>query len=106
MTEIGLGSNNSVAEGSVLPLYDGATQTDRIKYDQAAQTTARYWWLRSPYPWYARDVRIVLPSGALGSFGSATYGYGCTGLFEATDKGQVYHRGHTIGGVDAEMVQG
>lgn len=67
MTEIGLGSNDSVAEGSVLPLYDGATQTDRIKYDQAAQTTARYWWLRSPYPRNASSVRIVNPSGALNS---------------------------------------
>ena len=75
MTEIGLGSNDSVAEGSTLPLYDGATQTDRIKYDQAAQTTARYWWLRSPCPWSATDVRIVSPSGALVS-GYATIGYG------------------------------
>ena len=65
MTEIGLGSNDSVAEGSVLPLYDGATQTDRIKYDQAAQTTARYWWLRSPDPWSSIGVRVVNPSGAL-----------------------------------------
>lgn len=76
MTEIGLGSNDSVAEGSVLPLYDGATQTDRIKYDQAAQTTARYWWLRSPYPWYANLVRIVDPSGALNNYVGATVGYG------------------------------
>ena len=75
MTEIGLGSNDSVAEGSTLPLYDGATQTDRIKYDQAAQTTARYWWLRSPLPWSALSVRVVYSSGALGS-GSATNGYG------------------------------
>lgn len=69
MMEIGLGINGSVAEGSVLPLYDGATQTDRIKYDQAAQTTARYWWLRSPFPWDAGNVRIVYPSGALSSSG-------------------------------------
>lgn len=75
MTEIGLGSNNSVAEGSVLPLYDGATQTDRIKYDQAAQTTARYWWLRSPEPWGAGNVLYVNPSGALNS-GGATSGFG------------------------------
>lgn len=75
ITEIGLGSNNSVAEGSVLPLYDGATQTDRIKYDQAAQTTARYWWLRSPGPWGALSVRVVYPSGALSAY-SATDGYG------------------------------
>ena len=75
MTEIGLGSNGSVAEGSVLPLYDGATQTDRIKYDQAAQTTARYWWLRSPYSWITNRVRIVTPSGALDNI-SATAGNG------------------------------
>lgn len=75
MTEIGFGSNDSVAEGSVLPLYDGATQIDRIKYDQAAQTTARFWWLRSPSPWEADKVRIVNPSGALNSF-SATLGCG------------------------------
>lgn len=75
MTEIGLGSNNSVAEGSVLPLYDGATKTDRIKYDQAAQTTARYWWLRSPRPWSASYVSLVNPSGALGS-DNATSGLG------------------------------
>lgn len=77
MTEIGLGSNDSVAEGSALPLYDGATQTDRIKYDQAAQTTARYWWLRSPYPWSASSVRVVSPSEAL-ELSGATYGYGVT----------------------------
>lgn len=75
MTEIGIGSNDSVEEGSVLPLYDGATQTDRIKYDQAAQTTARYWWLRSPNPWNANYVRVVYPSGTLSSNG-ATGGYG------------------------------
>ena len=75
MTEIGFGSNDSAAEGSVLPLYDGATQVDRIKYDQAAQTTARYWWLRSPYPWNAYYVRIVNPSGALNNF-NATFGCG------------------------------
>ena len=74
MAEIGLGSNNSVAEGSVLPLYDGATQTDRIKYDQAAQTTARYWWLRSPFPWHADSVRIVFPSGALSDYGATVGG--------------------------------
>lgn len=74
MAEIGLGSNDSVAEGSVLPLYDGATQTDRIKYDQAAQTTARYWWLRSPLPWNAVRVRIVYPSGAL-NYSLATNDY-------------------------------
>lgn len=76
MAEIGLGSNDSVAEGSVLPLYDGATQTDRIKYDQAVQTTARYWWLRSPIPWLASGVRSVSSSGALHNGGGASFTYG------------------------------
>ena len=75
MTEIGLGSNGSVAEGSVLPLYDGATQTDRIKYNQAEQTTARYWWLRGPLSMDTSNVRVVTSSGTLYSYG-ASYGYG------------------------------
>lgn len=75
MQEIGLGTNNNVPEGSILPLYDGAAATDRIKYDQAAQTIARDWWLRSPSPWSASHVRFVSPSGALNS-NYAMHGYG------------------------------
>ena len=74
MTEVGLGNNDSVAEGSVMEYYNGATDTDRIKYDIAAPTTARYWWLRSPYPWLGSRVRYVTPSGALGNY-LANYGY-------------------------------
>ena len=65
MTELGLGNNNSIAEGSVLAYYANATQADRIKYDIATTATARYWWLRSPYPSSAISVRVVLPDGAL-----------------------------------------
>ena len=65
MAEVGLGNNDTVAEGSVMEFFNGATDTDRIKYDIAAPTTARYWWLRSPYPWYGNLVRFVSPSGAL-----------------------------------------
>lgn len=75
MTEAGLGNNDQIAEGSALPFYEGATQTDRIKYDQAAPTTARYWWLRSPYPWSAANVRYGTPDGAM-STTLAVYGYG------------------------------
>lgn len=75
MTEIGLGSNNSVAEGSVLPLYDGATQVDRIKYDVASPSTARYWWMRSPLPRFANFVHQVLTDGSFGS-SNATGGRG------------------------------
>ena len=66
MAEIGLGANNAVTEGSVLPYYEGSSEADRIKYDIANPTTARYWWLRSPNPWHANYVRVVYPSGALG----------------------------------------
>jgi hypothetical protein len=52
IVEVGLGNqwNDDVAGNKVLALYDGATNKDRIKY---FGTTARYWWLRSTYPWYA-----------------------------------------------------
>lgn len=65
MVEVGLGNNDAVAEGSVMEYYNGATDTDRIKYDIAAPTTARYWRLRSPFPWHGYHVRNVAPSGAL-----------------------------------------
>ena len=70
MVEVGLGNNDSVAEGSVMEYFNGATDTDRIKYDIAAPTTARYWWLRSPHPWNGYLVRNVTPSGALSSSGA------------------------------------
>ena len=62
MTEIFGSNNNGVAEGSQLAYWVGASDADRIKYDG---TTARYWWLRSPHPIYASNVRSVNPSGAL-----------------------------------------
>ena len=36
---------------------------------------ARYWWLRSPNPWNANNVRNVNPSGALNN-NNANKGYG------------------------------
>ena len=76
MTELGYGANNGVAEGSVLEYYDGADNTDRIKYDISSKTSARYWWMRSPHPWSAGHARNVVKSGAL-DFSLAFYGYGC-----------------------------
>ena len=75
MAELGLGKNDTIAEGTVLPFYDGATQVDRIKYDAASPSTARYWWMRSPIPWNAYNVRLVHPDGSLNN-GSAANGYG------------------------------
>lgn len=72
MTEIFGSNNNGIAEGSQLAYWVGATDADRIKYEN---TTARYWWLRSPYPTHAHYVRTVNPSGVL-SGGSAYGAYG------------------------------
>ena len=72
--ELGWGTEN-VAEGSVFKMYDGAANVDRIKYDISAQSTARVWWLRSPYPGDARYVRSVGSDGSL-SGNSANYGNG------------------------------
>ena len=67
--EMGYGTEN-VAEGSVFKLYDGAANVDRIKYDISAQSTARYWWLRSPYPGNANNVRYVYSDGSLSGYGA------------------------------------
>ena len=65
--ELGYGSEN-VAEGSVFKLFDGVDNVQRIKYDIAAQTTARHWWHRSPNPPYAGNVRGTYAStGAVSS---------------------------------------
>ena len=73
MTELGLGNNNSVAEGSTFEYWRvHTTNADRIKYEG---TTARYWWLRSPHSTYAYYVRDIGTSGALGHYDAdSSYG--------------------------------
>jgi len=46
--------------------YKGATDVDRIMYDNSGN--ARYQWLRSPYPGYAYLPRVVGLTGALSSY--------------------------------------
>jgi hypothetical protein len=80
MTELGWGANNSVYETSPdadsnvsnepFALYDGATNSDRIKYNNG---TARVWWLRSPNPSSANGERSVITDGSLNHSG-ADYG--------------------------------
>ena len=60
-------------DGELLEFYEGFTDTERIKYDAAG--SARYWWLRSPYPGHAYIERYVYASGALG-YTSAYNGHG------------------------------
>ena len=73
MTELGWGKNNNVSEtaanadGTIKTeaawdLYVGATNADRIK---TLNGTARYYWLRSPYPSVAGFERVVFPDGSL-----------------------------------------
>ncbi len=68
-TEITGSADGTVADGTQFPFYVGAVNADRIKYNTSG--TARYWWLRSPYPGYAFDVSGVGPDGTLG--GSFAY---------------------------------
>lgn len=79
--EIGFSSESGIVCGSVFDYYNGASQADKIKYDIAAQTTARYWWLRTPYPSSANIERYVSSSGAL-SRNSASYGHGAVAACE------------------------
>ena len=62
--ELGFGTEG-VAEGSVFKLYDGAANADRIKYDFSSTATARTWWMRSPNPGGAHNVRRVTTDGSL-----------------------------------------
>lgn len=79
--EIGFSSESGIVCGTVFDFYDGAAQADKIKYDIAAQTTARVWWLRTPYPSYAYDERYVGSSGALHNLGA----YGGIGAVAACE---------------------
>ena len=72
--EMGFGVER-VAEGSVLASYNGAGNTDRIKYDVSNGSTARLWWLRSPYPGLAGSARYVYTDGSL-SYINALNGLG------------------------------
>ena len=65
--------SSSIKDGELLEYYEGLTDIERIKYDAAG--SARYCWLRSPYPGHANLERHVHTSGALGS-GHAIYGTG------------------------------
>ena len=65
--------SSSVKDGELLEYYEGLSDIERIKYDAAG--SARYCWLRSPYPGYAYNGRHVGTSGALGS-SHAIYGGG------------------------------
>ena len=80
MTELGFGKNNNQfetatkADGTVATelawdMYIGASNADRIKTHNG---TARYYWLRSPYPSSASYERYVSTSGALYDYSASS----------------------------------
>lgn len=69
--------SESYKDGTQLEYYNGLTATERIKRDVAG--TARYAWLRSPYPSPANTARIVFSDGAL----SSSYAYNGYGVAPA-----------------------
>ena len=79
--EIGFSPESGIVCGTVFDFYGGAAQSDKIKYDITAQTTARNWWLRTPSPSYAYNERFVGSSGALDS-GFASSGSGASAACE------------------------
>ena len=79
--EIGFSPESGIVCGAVFDFYGGAAQSDKIKYDITAQTTARYWWLRTPSPSNANIERYVYSSGAL-SGNNAYFGIGASAACE------------------------
>ena len=67
--EVGFGNQyqDNLAGNTALELYDGASNEDRIKY---YADVAKYYWLRSSFPWSCGYTAYVKPSGAL-NYGGA-----------------------------------
>ena len=59
----GTWDSSTYKDGELLEFYEGFTDTERIKYDEAG--SARHCWLRSPQPGYANYEHLVSTSGAL-----------------------------------------
>ena len=62
--------------GTVLDYYIDADNNKRIKYDRTNNSTAHYWWFRTPNPTNASYVRNCNTSGALNN-NIAIHGNGC-----------------------------
>lgn len=69
--EVGFNSEDNIICGTCFDYYNGAENIDRIKYDINNGTTARWWWLRTPYPSNAGTERNVNGTGSLYN----NYGY-------------------------------
>lgn len=62
--------------GTVLDYYIDADNNKRIKYDRTNNSTARYWWFRTPIPANANYVRACSTLGALSNANASSNG-GC-----------------------------
>lgn len=63
MQNVGFASESVGEQTNLWDYYIGATDADRIKVDLSGN--AGIWWLRSPYPSTATNVRFVNPAGSL-----------------------------------------
>ena len=63
--EVGFNSEDDIICGTCFDYYVDAENIDRIKYDINNSATARWWWLRTPYPSYAYYERTVHINGSL-----------------------------------------
>ena len=63
--EVGFNSEDDIICGTCFDYYVDAENIDRIKYDINNSATARWWWLRTPYPSYASTGRAVHSTGSL-----------------------------------------
>ena len=69
MTEVYGSNNNNVAEGSQFEYWKDTTNAAKIKYQGS---TARFWWLRGPYP----GTRTRPPRGTSGALTTLRVGGG------------------------------
>lgn len=77
MQNVGFASESVGEQTNLWDYYVGATDADRIKLD--LNGNAGYWWLRSPYPSHAYNVRLVTTAGSLNS----TNAYASNGVVPA-----------------------
>ena len=86
-TEVGLANENSIVEGSLLPLFSDDNSRICKLTDQCFKNTlstskpstvdaAWYWWLRTPYASHSSYERYVRSSGALNYYYAFNGSYG------------------------------
>ena len=73
-TEVGLGNENNIAEGTLFPYFNSSTK--RVKYYNGS---TKYWWLRTPFSGFTSYVRTVDTSGDLNRY----YAYNAIGVAPA-----------------------